>query len=206
MREYYDYRRIRVAPRTWRQVAKRRSAIASAVAAAGGTLFGLWTGQIGLGANEGVLITAWPDLASLDTSGQLATEGIEELVDQTAERLVATVRPESPEPAAANGVYAHRWFDLAEANWPEFLQLSEAAWPDFESTYGARILGFFRSLDVAPPRARVLLLTFYPSLAVWEQSRGEGDTSPTARSLRQRFGRRHELTDSTIVRTTRLLA
>lgn len=205
MHEYYDYRTLRVAPRSWRRVAERKPAIVSTVVAAGGTLYGVWTGQIGLGANEGVLITAWPDQEGLDKSGALGAEIIEQLVAQTGERLVATVRPERPEPPVRPGIYAHRWFELAERDWAEFLSLSEAAWPEFESSYGAQILGLFRSLDTKAPRARALLLTYYPSLAVWERSRGEGDPSATARGLRQRFARRHELTDSTIVRTTHLL-
>lgn len=205
MHEYYDYRTLRIAPRSWRLVAARKPAIVSAVVAAGGTLYGIWTGQIGLGANEGVLMTAWPDRESMEKSGGAAVELIDELVSQTGERLVATVRPERPEPPTRPGIYAHRWFELSEPDWDEFLSLSQAAWPDFESSYGAEIQGLFRSLDVEAPRARALLLTWYPSLAVWERSRGEGDRGAAAVELRERFARRHELTDATIVRTTHLL-
>ena len=65
MHEYYEYRRIRVAPRSWRRVGPAlHERGAGAVAAAGGTLFGVFVGQIGLGSNEGVVLTAWPDRAS----------------------------------------------------------------------------------------------------------------------------------------------
>ena len=206
MHEAYDYRTIRVAPRSWRRVGEQiRQKIGPAVSAAGGTLYGVWVGQIGLGADEGVLITAWPNRDGLERSSGLSVEGIDDLVDQRAERLIASVRPISPEPPVASGVYAHRWFDIREESWSEFLRLSEAAWPDFEACHGARIVGFFRSLDVGAPDARVLLLTNYPSLAVWESSRMEHAREESELRVREHFARRHELTLSTIVRTTRLL-
>ncbi len=206
MHEAYDYRTIRVAPHSWRRVGEQvRQKVGPAISAAGGTLYGVWTGQIGLGADEGMLITAWPDRNSLERSSQLGVEGIDDLLEQRAERLIATVRPVSPEPPLASGVYAHRWFDIREESWPEFLRLSEAAWPDFEARHGARIVGFFRSLDVEAPEARVLLLTNYPSLAVWESSRMEQTRDETELRVREHFARRHELTLATIVRTTRLL-
>ncbi len=206
MHEAYDYRTIRVAPRSWTRVAEQiRQKAGPAVSAAGGTLFGVWTGQIGLGADEGVLISAWRVRDSLERSSRLGVEGVDAIVEQRAERLVATVRPVSPEPPLASGVYAHRWFDIREESWPEFLRLSEAAWPDFEARHGARIVGFFRSTNVEAPNARVLLLTNYPSLAVWESSRMEHARGETELRVREHFARRHELTLATIVRTTRLL-
>ena len=68
-----------------------------------------------------------------------------------------------------------------------------------------RVLGFWRSLDVPAPAARVLLLTWYPSLAVWENSRGYSPDTKTEPETWKRFVRRAELTDATIVFTTQLL-
>ncbi len=121
---------------------------------------------------------------------------------RSVERLVATARPETPaRPSFTGGVLALRWFDLAAADWPEFLDLSVQAWPAFEAANSARILGLFRSLDCAEPDARALLVTWYGSLAVWERSRGtvratEGDEAAAGR----RFVRRHEITRRSVVR------
>jgi hypothetical protein len=101
-------------------------------------------------------------------------------------------------PPSKRGVYAHRWFELSERDWPEFVSLSEGAWPDFEASFEAEIHGFWRSLEAAATKARVLLLTNYPSLAVWERSR-----RPTS-AAGERFARRHQLTEYTVVVTTQL--
>ena len=205
MNELYEYRTLRVRPRSWPEATLALHGKARRVVeGAGGRLFGLWLGQIGMAANEGVLITVWPDLATDASIPISAVDGIPEVMESCAERLVATVRPTQPEPPSEPGVYAHRWFELRTADWDEFLELSQAAWPAFEEAHDSRIVGFWRSLDAKPPRTRVLLLTRYPSLAVWERSRLPGaEGSEQARSW-QRFRRRHELTDWTRVATTTL--
>ncbi len=212
MNENYERRMIRVAPRSWpRAIEQVREVAAPAVREAGGSLFGLFLGQIGLGANEAVVLSAWPDEESSRRSGVLSIAGVDDVLESDAEQLVATVRPVDPTPPTRPGVYAHRRFEIQEKDWPEFLELSSGAWPDFESAYDVRVIGFWRSLDVASPRARVELLTFYPTLAHWERSRGprggaRGPTAdaPTPTESHRRFGRRHELTEDTCVVTTRL--
>ncbi len=206
MHEHYEYRRIRVAPRSWRRVGPAlHERGAAAVTAAGGTLFGVFVGQIGLGANEGVVITAWPDRDSLQRGAGAVVEGVDEVLESSAEQFVATVRPVEPKPPTERGVYAHRFFEIRDEDWPEFVELSEGAWPRFEETNGVRVQGFWRSLHVEPPLARVLLLTWYPSLAVWEQSRGHRPETKTEPEVWQRFIRRSKLTEATVVCTTELL-
>jgi heme-degrading monooxygenase HmoA len=188
MNEVYEYRRFRVAPGEWEPFVERLRS------AAGPSLFGVWRGQIGLEANEGIAMTAWADEEALAAGARALAPVFGRALESRAERRVATLRPEQPTPAPPrNGVYAFRFFSLADADWPEFADLSGRAWPGFESSYDARICGFFRSLDVPPPDARVLLLTRYASLAVWEASRA--DTG------RAEFQRRHKLTRATIVCT-----
>ena len=204
MNEFYEYRRIRVAPRSWRRVGSALHERSEAVRAAGGTPYGVFTGQIGLGANEGVVLTAWPDPAGIG-KGRIAVEGIDEVLDSRVERLAATVRPTEPTPPSEPGVYAFRFFEIRDESWPEFLELSNGAWPSFERTNGVRVHGFWRSLDVEPPDARVLLLTWYPSLAVWETSRGYHPDTKTERETYQRFVRRAALTEATVVFTTQRL-
>ena len=102
------------------------------------------------------------------------------------------------------GVVALRWFELPAADWDEFLDLSVGAWPGFERAYEAQILGLFRSVDVAAPLARALLVTRYRSLAEWERSReagaSDGAGSGEVAEAGRRFRRRHQLTTSTVVR------
>lgn len=203
MHEHYEYRRIRIAPRSWRAAVEHvRGPGRAAVESHGGSLFGFWRGQIGLGADEGVIISSWPGAGEPTEHGAAVIEGMTPLVESSHERLVATVRPTTTEPPPEQGIYAHRWFDIQESSWPEFLELSEAAWPEFESSFDTRIIGFWRSLDVESPRARVLLLTRYASLAVWEESRPTPSSARGAGGFSERFIRRHQLTDSTIVVTT----
>ncbi len=201
---FYEYRRIRVAPRSWRRVGPALHERSAAVEAAGGVLFGVFVGQIGLGANEGVVLTAWPERAALENA-RVVVAGVDEVIESRVERWTSTVRPVEPKPPEAAGVYAHRFFELRDESWPEFLELSDGAWPSFERTNGVRVLGFWRSLDVEPPQARVLLLTWYPSLAVWENSRGHRPDTKTEPETWQRFVRRAELTEDSVVFTTQLL-
>ncbi len=194
MNETYEYRRFKVAAGDWERFSERLRGEGARIAReSGGTLFGVWRGQIGLEANEGIALTAWPDEEAL-ASGALALHGLfADALDSRAERLVATLRPDDPSPPVRTGVYAFRFFSIVDTDWTEFADLSARAWPGFESSYDARICGFFRSLDVRPPHARVLLLTRYASLAVWEASRADVG--------RPEFQRRHKLTRATIVCT-----
>jgi len=206
MHEPYACLSIRIEPRTWPAVARAvHEDGAARVEAAGGRLLGLFTGQIGLGANQGVVITSWSDVASARACADAPVRGLAEVVEASAEILQATVRPREPEVWDAPGVYAHRWFELAEPDWPEFVELSNGAWPSFERTNDCQVLGFWRSLDVEAPDARVLLLTRYASLGVWEQSRGHRPDTKTEPEAWQRFVRRATLTRDTVVCTTQLL-
>lgn len=186
--------RIEAAPRQWGAVARALRGRES------NSLYGLWSGLIGIGSNQGLAITIWPDHTAAHAGAERTIDGIAGIANVEHSYLEATVRPQSPEPPAKEGVYAFRWFDLAEADWPAFRDLSSGAWPAFEAKFGARIWGFFRDLAVAPPRRRMLLLTSYPSLAVWEASRptNTGQDQNTEHAL-QRFRDRRLLTDATIV-------
>jgi hypothetical protein len=202
MHERYDYRSIRIERAAWPRVIRAvHSSTAEAVRNAGGTLFGLWRGEIGWYTDEGVVITAWP--AGTEPVHD-ATDGIAGVVSSTVERIEATVRPIEVEPPESGGVYAHRWFEIAPGDWDEFAGLSQAAWPDFESAHdGTRVIGLWRSLD---DPSRVLLLTRYASLAMWELSRPYNPTpAPGTQDARERFMRRAELTRRTVVRLGRLL-
>jgi hypothetical protein len=163
----------------------------------GGRLFGLFRGQIGLGVLEGVLVTAWADERAAARAEADAFALLPGVRSSRLERFVPTARPAEPERASHDGIFAFRTFEVRAADVGEFVSLSEQAWPAFEGTYDARIQGLWRSLDVAPPDARMWLLTRYASLAEWERSR-EGTGEP-------HFRRRHQLTLDTRVVTAVLI-
>ena len=87
------------------------------------------------------------------------------------EALEATVRPTDDVPPAYDGVNVFRWFDIADADWTDFRDMSDTAWPNMEEVFDVNICEFWRSLETAPPAAKVLLLTRYADLSVWEASR-----------------------------------
>jgi hypothetical protein len=204
MNEVYEYLRIKIKPRSWPKVIEQINQKGSkAFEKRGGKLYGLWVSQIGLPSEEGVVMTTGPRERPIKNEINPVIAGIEDILDYQGERLAATVRPVEPIAPTRPGIYAHRWFDILDSNWNEFLELSEGAWPTFEKSFDAEIIGFWRSLDVQPPKARVLLLTRYPSLAVWEISR-RGYHSQAELDTLKRFRRRHELTESTCVVTMAL--
>jgi hypothetical protein len=162
--------------------------------AAGAVIVGTWRGAGGIGWWDDELITlaGWPD----GTTPIDASDG----------HIRATARPTAIAPLAKGGVFAHRLFELASADWDEMLELSTGAWPAFESAYGATIEGFFRFEDVSEPDARVLLITRYPSMAAWEESRGVArSASEDVVEAGRRFMRRRELTRRSIVRVGTLV-
>src|SRR5205814_658911 len=59
--ERYEYRKIRIERAAWRKVAEAvHGDCADAVEQAGGSLFGLWRGEIGFHNDDGIVMTAWP--------------------------------------------------------------------------------------------------------------------------------------------------
>ncbi len=202
MYERYEYRTIRIERAAWPKVAAAvHGSIADLVRESGGSVFGLWRGEIGWWNDEGAVLSAWPE--GTEPSHHVLNE-IPGVTDSTIERVAATVRPVEPTPPTQDGVYAHRWFEFDPGDWDEFVELSQGAWPDFEGAHdGTRVIGLFRSLD---DPGRALLLTRYASLAMWEQSRPYNpNPSEGLDSARARFMRRAELTLRTGVRLSRLV-
>jgi hypothetical protein len=185
MHERYDYRTLRTERGAWPKVTDAAGAIEG--------LFGVWRGEIGWHTDEGALMSF----------GDADFSVVPGVLESTVQRLEATVRPVDPTPPDQDGIYAHRWFEVAPDDVDKFIELSVAAWPEFEDAYeGTRIIGLWRSVDAAEP-ARLLLITRYASLATWENSRPY-TPGPAAAGAREKFLRRAELTRRTIVRITRL--
>jgi hypothetical protein len=153
--------------------------------------------SVGWASDETAVVLAGADPTELDAAATGAGS-------RDARPLAPTARPTDHPPAVAAGVVALRWFDLAAADWDEFVDLSVGAWPAFESSFDATVLGLFGATDVETPDATALLVTRYASLAVWEESR----TVLAARSgsladSGRRFLRRHEITKRSVVRIGR---
>ena len=150
--------------------------------------------SVGWASDETAVILAGTDAGDLSAAARAAGS-------RDARPLEATGRPAAGPPVVPTGVVALRWFELAAADWDEFLDLSVGAWPAFESSFDATILGLFRSTDVQPPDARALLVTRYASLAVWEESRSAlRARSGSLGESGERFLRRRELTRRSVVR------
>ena len=66
----YEYRTVKVPTNGWPGLTGRIKVEGAAdVEAASGHFYGLWLGHIGLGANEGIVVTDWPDEAAARESG-----------------------------------------------------------------------------------------------------------------------------------------
>jgi hypothetical protein len=164
---------------------------------ASGQVFGVFTPQIGLSANHVVVIGAFADEA--------AALGADLHVGDAAERRElwdADPRPVAGEtfPEKA-GVFSHRWFDVAEADWPRFRELSVTAWDNFEGAHDTRVIGFWRSrTPPGPGLMRIWLMAWYKNLAAWEGSRWYLDSERAdAAQAYENFRARHQLTQDTAV-------
>jgi len=196
----YVHHAIACAPRAWAAAARNLCSIDWA--RHGGALYGVWRAQIGRPRDELTAMTVWTGDANLAAISTLIG-GVSEVRRSEGEPLRATLRPDSPAPPRRQGNYAFRWFELAEANWEEFLSLCAAAWPGFESAYDSQVVGLWRCVKDEPGRVRALLLTRRPDLAMWERSKipagaAEGE-------VRRQLSRRYDLCDDTWVCTTTLL-
>jgi len=154
---------------------------------------GVFAPQLGFASNEAAVL--------MRAGGALGQAP--HVVSKTHETLVATLRPGADDTLRDGGIYVHRWFTVDHASLAEFIELSGRAWPDFEAEFETNIFGLFRAErsehDIAQAQTRLLLLTWYKDHGVWEASR-----RPT-REPAGIFMKRHQLTKSTIGRSTLLV-
>jgi hypothetical protein len=192
----YDYLTLELPPgrAAWEALrSQMKTHVAPAVRDAGGEVLGLFFPQIGFASNEAVLLVRW--------THQAGAFEIENVQVRSRDRLTPTLRPADGDRPKPGGIYVHRWFTVAPANVDTFIGLSGQAWPSFEGGFDSNIFGLFRATTAAPNGdVRMLLLTRYADHGVWEASR-----QPSA-AARDAFGARHELTTSTIARSSLLLS
>jgi len=202
----YEYRYIRVRQNVWDEA---EQAIlgqgAAAVAEAGGQLYGVWAGQIGLSANQGVVVTVWTSLDAAKRGGKAAIAGTDTVAASETLYLKPTARPGDPTAPEGPGMFAHRVFEVRRDDADRFIELSSQAWPQFEEVFGARIFALWRETGHDRAMDRLVLLTRYPDYAAWEASRfWRPDPDPKAADALARFRERRDITVDTVVYTTRL--
>jgi hypothetical protein len=198
MHRYFEYCRFTTVSRGLQSsVPIIRSEFAKRAGENGGSLFGCWRSMVGLGLarDEGIALSAWPDEAAARTAGAPQIEG---LVSSNRHFLKATVRPTDDIPPTYEGVYVFRWFDIEASDWEAFRDISNAAWPNMEEVFDVNICGFWRSLDVANPASKVLLLTRYADLSVWEASRWWNKPTTEADASMSRFKKRNDMIKATV--------
>ncbi len=202
----YEYRFIRVRQNAWNEVEQAiLSQGAAAVAKAGGQLYGVWAGQVGLSANQGIVVTVWSDLQAAKRNGGAAIAGINAIVASEALYMEPTARPVTPAPPQGPGMFAHRIFDVRRDDAERFVHFSDYAWPQFEHVFGARVYALWRETGHDRAVDRLILLTRYNDYAAWEASRfWRPEPNLNATEALERFKERREITIDTVVYTTRL--
>ncbi len=182
--------------RNWQPAWARVRERVGALEAQGTSLWGAFSGLLGIPSSEFVLMT---QNGSGSARPDEALAGCRIVCQYD---LVATVRPSTPAPPLRRpGLYVFRFFDVATADIDEVAKLSREAWTTFEATdaYAAEPQGLFAPRDRTSSDGRMLLLTWYDGFASWETSR---QPAPAAR---ENFLRRHQLTRGTIAYATRLM-
>ena len=144
----------------------------------GGQVFGVFGGLLGLPSNNLYLVTFAESEITLNLPKQY------EIVATTP--LKPTIRPVEHKAASKSGVYVFRWFSVATEHVDEIVRLSGDAWPGFESSFNTEVQGLF--VEEAKQPDKMLLITWYENLNVWQESR-----QPPTHS-RENFIRRHQLT------------
>lgn len=149
----------------------------------------LFRGIFGAASNEFITMTAWQGTAVSDFK-------LNDVKTFDVEVLEPTARPKSIGPLPEGGIIVLRWFTIATENLEEFVTLSDEAWVSMEAAFDAIIIGLFRAHKAPRGKTRMLLYTWYASLAEWEKSRDQRPEAGASQAWK-RFLRRHELTDFT---------
>lgn len=169
----------------------------AAVSAAGGEVLGHVTPLIGWSSEQLAVMIRWNGRQRGRERAVTAITRHPSALWVESSRLAPTLRPAPGDLPRIGGIYTHRWFEIREADFAEFVELSGAAWPEFERDFEAEVFGLFRAQQ-SPAEARrgvvrMLLNTWYASHSVWEASRAP---SPKAAAA---FRRRSDLTLTTKV-------
>lgn len=162
----------------------------------GGSLFGVFKPEIGLSRDHIVALAEWPDDATATAMAATLLTSIEGLTVERDELWTPALRFESGaklEPT--EGVFTHRWFDVADPDVDRFLELTETGWGKWETNADNYVVGFWRShTPTAPGIARYWLMSWYRNLDAWERSRfWSASARPELSQGNDRFRERNEI-------------
>jgi len=148
----------------------------------GVTLYGTFASLFGLASNEIYLVTS-SEQAPVDLTQVLSGFDVIDRID-----LIPTARPTDHSPRTIKGVYVFRWFNVMNKDINEIVELSEKAWVTFEGGFDTEVQCLFAEESPESDQSKMLLITWYRDLAVWQDSRRPPEEA------RDNFLRRHQLT------------
>ena len=160
----------------------------------GVTLYGVFQGLFGLASNELYLVVSSEFAIN---NAQLDPGCGFQLMESHG--LVPTKRPIDHRQRTREGIYVFRWFDVMNRDVEEIAELSAKAWVTFEAGFDTEIQCLFAEQERGLEQGKMLLLTWYQNLSVWQESRNPSDEA------RENFMRRHQLTLQAKPVATRLL-
>ena len=154
--------------------------------------YGVFQGLFGLASNELYLV-----MSSQRSVSQRNIDGefqVKECID-----LVPTIRPTDHTRRTREGIYVFRWFDVMNKDVEEIAELSAKAWLTFEEGFDTEVQCLFAEQNRESAQGKMLLITWYQDLSVWQESR------QFPAEAREIFMRRHQLTLQAKPIATRLL-
>lgn len=184
-------------PAIQRLVPPLREQTAAAVERAGGQVWGIFTGLLGMDSRELLFVTHWRSAGEASSVTTALPNGAR-IADERV--MVPTIRPLMFERRTRSGVYVFRWFEVHNRDVDEIAALSKDAWESFEDSdaYDAEPQALLRDADTSAADGMMLLITWYEDLRSWEISR---NPAPEARA---NFAARAKLTVGAFPVATRL--
>ena len=164
-------------------IKKVHSSLATDFKGNGVNLFGAFTPLFGLASNELYLVTS---AEKAHDHGSLAEQNGLDVLETM--HMVPTVRPTNHATRTKPGIYVFRWFSIYTRDIEEIVSLSNEAWQTFEGGFDTEVQGLFREANPGSDQGKMLLITWYRDLSVWEASRFP------APEARENFMRRANLT------------
>ena len=155
-------------------------------------VYGVFQGLFGLASNELYLVVSSVTVISqqdLDSEFQII-----ESID-----LIPTIRPTDHTRRTREGIYVFRWFDVMNKDVEEIAELSAKAWITFEEGFDTEVQCLFAEQNQESKQGKMLLITWYKNLSVWQESRQPPEDA------RENFMRRHRLTLQAKPIATRLM-
>ncbi len=181
MSTVFYWRQLRGAQRSWQPLLEQLQATDAKVEP-----WGVWAGLFGVPSTDLFVMSAaepkWRDATPA---------GVEVVAEDV---FLATARPTTSVPLQRPGLHVFRYFEVDTKNIDEIVDLSVEAWTFFENSadYSAEPQGLFRCANVDSGASRMLLVTWYDSMASWATSR---QPAPEATA---NFRRRQALTRGTV--------